>query len=148
MTQIAPHTRPSAAGRFAGTVVRAFVAFLLALAAPAVALLPALATGFSNPGNKHDLIAFPHGFAVLLIVTLAVTAAACALAGYLGRRAALFAIPLALFWWGISGLGVVVAGIALGHSHTIEWGLVLLAAAVVGALVGMPVAARSGPVTR
>jgi hypothetical protein len=148
MTQIAPHTRPSTAGRFAETVIRAFVAFLLALAAPAVSLLPALATGFSNPGNKHDVIAFPHGFAVLLIVTLAVTAAACALAGYLGRRAALFAIPLALFWWAISGLGVIVAGIALGHSHTIEWGVVLLAAAVVGALVGMPIAARSGPVAR
>jgi Zn-dependent membrane protease YugP len=90
MTQIAPDTRPSAAGGFA------------------------------------------------------VTAAACALAGYLGRRAALFAIPLALFWWAISGLGVIVAGIALGHSHTIEWGVVLLAAAVVGALVGLPIAARRG----
>jgi hypothetical protein len=148
MTQIAPHTRPPAAGRFAETVVRAFVAFLLALAAPAVALLPAFATGFSNPGDKHDLIAFPHGFAVLLIVTLAVTAAACALAGYLGGRAALFAIPFALFWWAISGLGVLVAGIVLGHSHTTEWGVVLLAAAVVGALAGLPIAARPRPVAR
>ena len=148
MTQIAPHTRPTAAGRFAETVVRAFVAFLLALAAPAVSLLPALATGFSNPGNKHDLIAFRHGFAVLLIVTLAVTAAACALAGYLGRRAALFAIPLALFWWAISGLGVLAAGIVLGHARTAEWGVVLLAAAVAGALAGLPIAASSRPLAR
>jgi Zn-dependent membrane protease YugP len=53
-----------------------------------------------------------------------------------------------LFWWAISGLGVIVAGIALGHSHTTEWGVVLLAAAVVGTLVGVPIAARSGPVAR
>ena len=143
MTQIAPHSPPPAAARYAGTVIRGFVAFLLALAAPAVALLPAFAAGFSNPGDKRDLVTFPHGFAVLLIVALAVTAAVCAVAGYVGKRAALFAIPFALFWWAISGLGVLVAGIVLGHSHTAEWGVVLLAAAVVGALAGLLIAARA-----
>jgi len=148
MTQIAPHSSPPAATRYAGTAVRAFVAFLLALAAPAMSLLPAFATGFSNPGDKRDLVAFPHGFAVLLIVTVAVTAAACALAGYVGRRAALFAIPFALFWWAISGLGVLAAGIVLGHARTAEWGVVLLAAAVAGVLAGLPIAARSRPLAR
>jgi hypothetical protein len=143
MTQIAPHSSSPAAARYAETAIRGSIAFLLALAAPAVSLLPALATGFSNPGAKHDLVAFPHGFAWLLIVTLVVTAAACAVGGYVGRGAALFAIPFALFWWAISGLGVLVAGIVLGHSHTAEWGVVLLAAAVVGALVGLPIAARA-----
>ena len=148
MTQIAPHSSPPAATRYVETAIRGSVAFLLALVAPAVSLLPALATGFSNPGDKRDLVAFPHGFAVLLIVTLAVTAAVCALAGYVGRRAALFAIPFALFWWAISGLGVLVAGIVLGHSHTAEWGVVLLAAAVAGALVGLPIAAKSRALAR
>jgi hypothetical protein len=143
MTQIAPHSSPPGATRYAETVIRGLVAFLLALAAPAVSLLPAFATGFSNPGAKRDLVTFPHGFAVLLIVTLAVTAVVCALAGYLGKRAALFAIPFALFWWAVSGLGVLVAGIALGHSHTAEWGVVLLAAVVAGLLAGLPVAART-----
>ena len=143
MTQIAPHSSPPAASRYAETLIRASVAFLLALAAPAVSLLPAFATGFSNPGDKRDLVAFPHGFALLLIVTVVVTAAACAVGGYVGRRAALFAIPFALFWWAISGLGVLVAGIVLGHSRTAEWGVVLLAAAVAGVLAGLPVAARA-----
>jgi hypothetical protein len=141
MTQIAPHSSPPAA-RYAETLIRAAVAFLLALAAPAVSLLPAFATGFSNPGDKRDLVAFPHGFALLLIVTVVVTAAACAVGGYAGRRAALFAIPFALFWWAISGLGVLIAGVVLGHTRTAEWGVVLIAATVAGGLAGLPVAAR------
>ena len=71
----------------------AAIALVLALAAPAVSLLPALMTGVHGTGAA---ISFPHGFAVALLVTAAVTAAACAAGAWLARRAGLAAIPLGL----------------------------------------------------
>lgn len=123
-----------------GAIAGACVALLLALAAPALSLLPAFVTGLHGSGQ---LATFPHGFAVTLIVTLAVTAAACALGGLIAKRAGLIAIPLGLVWWALTGIGVILAGIELGHAHLADWGIVLLAAAAAGALAGLPVAARS-----
>lgn len=125
-----------------GTIARAAVAFLLALAAPAVSLLPALTTGLRGTGAA---VSFPHGYAATVATTLAVTAAAGAAGALIARRAALAAIPLALVWWALAGLGVTLAGLALGHPGLAGWGIVLLAAAVAGAAAGLPLAARPGP---
>lgn len=73
---------------------------LLALAAPAVSLLPALTTGLRG---SAPAVSFPHGYPVTLVATLAVTAAACALGTCIARRAALIIIPLGLACW--SGWG-------------------------------------------
>lgn len=120
-------------------VAGACAALLLALAAPAVSLLPALTTGLRG---SAPAVSFPHGYAVMLIATVAVTAAACALGGFISGRAGLVTIPLGLGLWAIAGLGVTVAGLSLGHAHLADWGIALLAAAAAGAGAGLPVAAR------
>ena len=102
---------------------------LLALTAPAVSLLPALTTG---PRGSGPAVSFPHGYAVTLIATVAVTAAACALGGFISRRAGLMTIPFGLGLWAVAGLGVTAAGLSLGHADLAGWGIVLLTAAAAG----------------
>jgi hypothetical protein len=116
----------------------AAIALVLALAAPAVSLLPALMTGVRGTGAA---ISFPHGFAATLLVTAAVVAAACAAGAWLARRAGLAAIPLGLAPWLVVGIGVVAAGLSLGHAHLTDWGIVLLAAVAAGLAAGLPLAA-------
>ena len=68
-------------------LVRAGAAALLALAAPAVSFLPALTTNIHGSGAA---VSFPHGYSAMLVVTIAVTAMACALGGF---------SPDAPDWW-------------------------------------------------
>jgi hypothetical protein len=124
----------------ARTLARAGVAALLALAAPAVSFLPALTTNVHGSGAK---VTFPHGYPLMLAVTIAVTAVACVLGALLAQRAALLAIPLGLALWVVIGLAVIIAGLVLGnHAHLTEWGIALIAAAAAGAATGLPLAAR------
>jgi hypothetical protein len=124
----------------ARTLARAGVAALLALAAPAVSFLPALTTNVHGSGAK---VTFPHGYPLMLAVTIAVTAVACVLGALLAQRAALLAIPLGLALWVVIGLAVIIAGLVLGnHAHLTEWGIALMAAAAAGAATGLPLAAR------
>ena len=55
------------------------IALVLALAAPALSPLPALAAGLRG---TRTAISFPHGFATALLVT----AAACAAGAWFARR--------------------------------------------------------------
>jgi hypothetical protein len=129
-------TRTSAPGTFA----RAAVATLLALAGPAVSFLPALTTDIHGSGAA---VRFPHGYATMLIVTVVVTAVACALGALIAGRASLVAMSFALGLWAVIGLAVTIAGVSLSHhTNLTEWGLALIAAALVGAAVGLPLAAR------
>ena len=129
-------TRASASS----TLARAAVATLLALAAPAVSFLPALTTDIHGSGAA---VRFPHGYGVMLIVTVAVTAVACALGALIAGRAGLVAISLGLGLWLVIGLAVTLAGVSLSHhTNLTEWGLALIAAVLVGAAVGLPLAAR------
>jgi hypothetical protein len=122
------------------TLARAALATLLALAAPAVSFLPAFTTNIHGSGAK---VTFPHGYAVMLIATLVVTAAACALGALIAGRAALVAIPLGLALWAIIGFALILVGASLGgHAHLIDWGIAFMAAALAGAAVGLPLAAR------
>jgi hypothetical protein len=115
-------------------------AAILALAAPAVSFLPSLTTDIHGSGAA---VTYPHGFTVMLIVTVAVTVVACALGALLARRAGLAAIPAGLALWVLIGFALVAAGFALGHhAHLIDWGIALLAATVAGAAVGLPISAR------
>lgn len=129
-------TRTSAPSTFA----RAAVATLLALAAPAISFLPALTTNIHGSGAA---VTFPHGYPVMLVVTVAATAVACVLGALIAGRAALVAIPIGLGLWAIIGLAVTLAGASLGHhAHLTEWGIALMAAALIGAATGLPLAAR------
>jgi hypothetical protein len=122
------------------TLARAAAATLLALAAPAVSFLPALTTDIHGSGAAGR---FPPGYAVMLIVTVAVTAVACALGALIAGRAGLVAMSFALGLWAVIGLAVTIAGVSLSHhTNLTEWGLALIAAALVGAAVGLPLAAR------
>jgi len=115
-------------------------AMLLALAAPAVSFLPALTTDIHGSGAA---VRFPHGFAVMLLVTVAVTVVACAVGALLARRAGLAAIPIGLALWAVIGFALIIASVALGHhAHLTDWGIALLAATLAGAAVGLPLAAR------
>ena len=134
------HTRTRATRTSApDTLARAAVATVLALAAPAVSFLPALTTNIHGSGAA---VILPHGYPVTLLVTVAVTAAACAVGALIAGRAALVAISIGLSVWAVIGFAVTVAGAALGHTHLTEWGIALLAAALAGAAVGLPIAAR------
>ena len=44
--------------------------------------------------------------------------------------------------WAITGLSVVAVGVRLGHSGLTQWGVILVVASVIGAAVGMFLAAR------
>ena len=134
------HTRTRATRTSApDTLARAAVATVLALAAPAVSFLPALTTNIHGSGAA---VTFPHGYAITLFVTVAVTAVACAVGALIAGRAALVAISIGLALWAVIGLAVTMAGAALGHTHLTELGIALMAAALAGAAVGLPIAAR------
>ena len=123
-----------------GTLARAAVAMLLALAAPAVSFLPALTTNIHGSGAAAT---FPHGYAVMLVVTVVVTAVACTLGALIAGRAGRVAIPIGLAVWAIIGSALIIAGASLGHhAHLTDWGIALLAAALAGAASGLPLAAR------
>jgi hypothetical protein len=122
-----------------GRLARAGVATLLALAAPAVSFLPALTTDIHGSGAA---VRFPHGYAVMFIVTVVVTAVACALGALIAGRAGMAGITIGLAVWAVIGLAVTLAGSSLGHPHLTQWGIALMAAALAGAAVGLPLAAR------
>ena len=44
--------------------------------------------------------------------------------------------------WAIIGFAVIVAGVSLDHAHLTELGIAILAAALAGMAVGLPLAAR------
>jgi hypothetical protein len=70
----------------------------------------------------------------MLIVSVVVTAAACAAGATIAGRAGLVAIPLGLGLWAITGFAPILAGASLGHhARLIDWGVTLLAAALAGA---------------
>ena len=122
------------------TLARAAIATLLALAGPAVSFLPALTTDIHGSGAA---VRFPHGYAVMLVVTVVATAVACALGALIAGRAGLVAISLGLGLWLVIGLAVTLAGVSLSHhTNLTEWGLALIAAVLAGAAVGLPLAAR------
>ena len=83
MTHVDTRTRASSTST-PGTLARAALAALLALAGPAISFLPALTTNIHGSGAA---VTFPHGYAVMLTVTLAITAAACALGAMIAGRA-------------------------------------------------------------
>ena len=113
------------------------VATLLVLAAPAISFL--LTTGILGSGAS---IRFPDGYAVMLIVTILVTVAASALGAQIAGRAGFAAIRFVLAWWAVISFAVTVAGISLDHAHLTELGIAILAAALAGLAVGLPLAAR------
>jgi hypothetical protein len=119
--------------------IRGSAAVLLTLAGPAVSTWGALTTGLDG---TSPAVGFPPGYGVTLAATVAATTLAAVLAALIARRDALAAIPVALGIWAITGLGVVAAGIQLGHSGLTRWGIILVAASFIGAAVGMIVAAR------
>jgi len=134
------HTRTRATRTSApNTLARAAVATVLAFAAPAVSFLPALTTNIHGTGAA---VTFPHGYAITLLVTVVVTVVAYAVGALIAGRAALVAISIGVAVWAVIGLAVTSAGVALGHTHLTEWGIALMAAALAGAAVGLPIAAR------
>jgi hypothetical protein len=139
MTNAATRTR-AARSTAPRTLAAAAVAMLLAIAAPAVCFLPALTTSIHGSGAA---VTFPRGYPVMLIVTVAVTAVACALGALIAGRAGLAVIPLGLALWAFAGFALILAGASLGHhAHLIDWGIALMAATVAGAAAGLPLAAR------
>jgi hypothetical protein len=70
----------------------------------------------------------------MLIVSVVITAAACAVGATIAGRAGLVAIPLGLGLRAITGFVLILAGASLGHhARLIDWGVTLLAAALAGA---------------
>ena len=133
-----PDSRTRATGGSGAIVLaRVTVATLLVLAAPAVSFL--LTTGILGSGTS---IKFPAGYALMLIVTVLVTAAASTLGAWLAGRAGFAAIRVVLAWWAIISFAVTIAGVSLGHPHLTELGIAILAAALAGLAVGLPLAAR------
>jgi hypothetical protein len=136
MTDVKTRTRASRTPTL-GTIARAAVA---ALAAPAVSFLPAMTTDIHGSGAA---VTFPHGYAAMLVVTVAVTAVACTLGALIAGRAGLAAIPIGLAMWAVIGFALIIAGASLGHhAHLTDWGIALLAAALAGTAIGLPLAAR------
>ena len=121
--------------------IRGSAAVLLTLAAPAVPTWGALTTGLNG---TSPAVGFPPGYGVTFAATVAATTLAAVLAALIARRDALAAIPVSLGIWAITGLGVVAAGIQLGQTGLTQWGIILVAASLIGAAVGMLVAARRG----
>ena len=136
MTGADSRTRATGVSR-ASVLARVAVTTLLVLAAPAVSFL--LTTGILGSGAS---IKFPHGYAVMLIVTVLVTVAASALGARVAGRAGFAAIRFVLMWWAVISFAVTVAGVSLGHAHLTELGIAVLAAALAGMAVGLPLAAR------
>ena len=118
--------------------IRGSAAALLTLAAPALSFSGALTTGLHGTAPA---VGFPPGYGVSLAATVAVTTLAAVLAALVAGRDALIAIPVSLGMWAIIGLGVVAAGLELGHQGLTGWGAILAAASVIGAAAGMLLAA-------
>jgi hypothetical protein len=116
---------------------RVTAATLLALAAPAVSFL--LATGVPGSGAS---VKFPDGYPTVLIVTILVTAVASALGARIAGRSGFGAIRFVLAWWAVISFAVIVVGVSLRHPHLTEFGIAILAAALAGMAVGLPIAAR------
>jgi hypothetical protein len=136
MTNLDSRTR-AAGGSGAIVFARVTVATLLVLAAPAVAFR--LTTGIVGSGTS---IRFPHGYAVMVIVTVLVTVAASALGAWIAGRAGFSAIRFVLAWWAVVSFAVIVAGVSLDRVHLTQLGIAILAAALAGIAVGLPLAAR------
>ena len=122
--------------------IRAAAAVLIALVAPVISMSGTLTTGLNG---TSPAVGFPPGYGVTLAATVAATTLAAVLAALIARRDALVAIPVSLGIWAITGLGVVAAGIQLGHTGLTHWGIVLVAASLIGAVVGVLVAGRGQP---
>lgn len=135
--KIAPQaTRTS----ISGTLPRAAAAALLAFAAPAVCLLPSLTTNLHGSGAA---VTFPHGYAVMLAVTVVTTAVACTLGTLIAGRAGAVAGTAGLAVWAVIGFAVTIAGATLGHhAHLTEWGIALMAAVLAGASASLFAAQR------
>lgn len=139
MTSVNARSRP-ARSAVRGTLAQGGLAALLALAAPAVSFLPVLTTNIHGSGAA---VTFPHGYTVMLVTTIAVTAVVCALGALLAKRTALAAIPLGLALWVVVGVAVTLAGAMLSrHAHLMDWGLAFLAAVAAGLAAGLPLAVR------
>ena len=136
MTDTDSRTRATSRSRLS-VFARVTAATLLVLAAPAVSFL--LTTGILGSGAS---IRFPHGYAVMLIVTVLVTVAASALGARIAGRAGFAAIRFVLAWWAIISFAVTVAGVSLDRAHLTQLGIAILAAALAGLAVGLPLAAR------
>ena len=121
--------------------IRGSAAVLLTLAGPAVSTWGALTTGLDG---TSPAVGFPPGYGVTLAATVAATTLAAVLAALIARRDALVTIPVSLGIWAITGLGVAAAGLQLGHTGLTHLGIILVAASLIGAAVGMLVAARRG----
>jgi len=63
------------------------------------------------------------------------------------RRAGRAAIRVVLAWWAIVSFAVTVAGVSLDHPHLTGLGIAILAAALAGLAVGLPLPQerQSGP---
>jgi hypothetical protein len=118
---------------------RATVATLLVLAAPAVSLLPGLTTGISGSGAS---VKFPPGYTEMLIITVLVTVAASALGAWIAGHAGFAPMRFVLAWWAVISVAVAAAGVSLGHARLTDLGIAVLVAALAGAAVGLPLAAR------
>jgi hypothetical protein len=101
------------------------------------------------------VVRFPPGYGVSLAATVAATTVAAILAALIAPRDALIAIPVSLGIWAITGASVVAVGIQLRRTGLTDWGWILIAASVIAAAAGMPLAAhrrrasqRPGPRTR
>jgi hypothetical protein len=119
--------------------IRRSAAILITFAAPFVSISGALTTGLKGTAPA---VSFPPGYGVTMAVTVAVTTLAAILAALIARRDALVAIPVSLGIWAITGLSVVAIGIRLGHSGLTQWGVIQVVASVIGAAVGMFLAAH------
>ena len=144
MQHLESAARPSAQAPPAGWIsrsrwIRRSAAILLTLAAPLVSISGALTTGLRG---TTPAVSFPPGYGVTMAATVAATTLAAVLAALIARRDALIAIPVSLGIWAFTGLSVVAAGLQLGHSGLTRWGIILVVASVIGAAVGMPLAAR------
>jgi len=116
-------------------------AVLLTLAAPAISFSGALTSGLKG---TSPAVGFPPGFWVSLTATVAATTLAAVLAALIARRDALVAIPVSLGIWFITGLSVITAAAQLGHAGLARWGVILVAASLIGAAAGMVLAASRG----
>jgi hypothetical protein len=136
MTDLDSRTRATG-GSGAIVLARVTVATLLVLAAPAVSFL--LTTGILGSDKS---IRFPAGYVMMLIVTVLATVAASALGAWIAGRAGFAAIRCVLAWWAVISFAVIVAGVSLDRVHLTELGIAILAAALAGIAVGLPLAAR------
>ena len=121
--------------------VRVSAAVALCLAGPVVSFAGVLTTGLSGTAAA---VRFPPGYGVTLVATAAATILSAVLAALIVRRDALVAIPAALGLWFAAGVAAGIAGVKLSHPGLAHWGIVLIAASVIGAAAGMLLAARRG----